>query len=169
MFVFPHEFFVIHILSASWSVRVRLIIFRSQFVIHMKSSKYELSSLIPLHRRSEDGGWCLATEIYHQNNTWITHYSFLESLCNEGVGTSSKTNFPFFNLSYFFSPQFGAKCYLNFFRTFLSLFMSLAGLWPPQLLVVSSWNIYRREQSWCTHPLQCPNYSYTPLIIPLLQ
>ena len=36
-------------------------------------------------KRSEDGGWGLASEIYHQNNTWITHYSFLESLCNEGV------------------------------------------------------------------------------------
>ena len=87
----------------------------------------------------------------------------------KGLGPYQKPTFLSLILVSFFSLQFGAKCYLNFFRTFLSLFFSLAGLWPPQLLVVSSWNIYRREQSWCTHPLQCPNYSYTPLIIPLLQ
>ena len=86
----------------------------------------------------------------------------------KGLGPYQKPTFLSLILVSFFLYNLVPNAIWTFLGLFLSLFMSLAGLWPPQLLVVSSWNIYRREQSWCTHPLQCPKFSYTPLVMPLI-
>ena len=85
------------------STLIKKLNFRRKYrpLYRLNDQSFELDNT--LLKRSEDGGWGLASEIYHQNNTWITHYRFLESLClcSEGVGTLSKTNFPFFYFIFF--------------------------------------------------------------------
>ena len=49
----------------------------------------KLSHLITLKKKFEDGGRCMASEIYHPSNTWLTHCGFLEP--KWGLGLFSKT------------------------------------------------------------------------------